>query len=348
MGADAKEGADRTHMEMDADDKASLETAIGEAAQHDGKVIVVFNTSGPVAFSEYANRVSAAVCCFFPGMQGGKVVVDILFGLVNPSGKLPLTWPKHYYDCPTYKNFPGENKTVSYGEGLYVGYRYYDAKHITPQYPFGHGLSYTIFTISDLSAPDEVNLDEQSLSVSVCVKNIGEIAGSEIVQLYLHDVESKFDKPTKVLKGFFKVFLQPGEARAVAIPLTKESFSGYCLSKERFVTEPGAFDILIGTSATNIILNKRIMVRCKNPFGLTEESGIGQIAANPSAVQFINELIHANIMDVASVALSYAPDKTWREIWGGTAMKSLLQKQGLDQTEIDARYQKILNCFDAL
>lgn len=348
VGADAKEGADRTHLHMDADDRAALDAAICEAREHDGKVIVACNTAGPIDFSEYADKVSAVVCCFFPGMQGGKATADVLFGLVNPSGKLPLTWPMHDYDCPAYKNFPGENKRVLYGEGVYVGYRWYDARHIAPLYPFGHGLSYTSFALSPLIMPDEVNVDEQPLSVTVHIKNTGSMTGSEVVQVYVNDVESKFDKPYKALRGFQKVRLEPGEETDVTITLTKEDFGGYCPEQERFVTEPGAFDILVGNSASSILRQKRVTVRCKNPFGLTEKSGIGQVCANPAAVALINSVIGADILAVADVALNFAPDKPWKEIWEGTAMTSLMLRQGLAKDEIDKRYQTILTGLDAL
>lgn len=103
-------------------------------------------------------------------MMSGKVTADILFGLVNPSGHLPLTWPRHYYDCPSYKNYGGENKEVWHGEGIYVGYRWYDARHIRPLYPFGHGLSYTSFALSDLCVPESVRIDDEPLAVQVNVK----------------------------------------------------------------------------------------------------------------------------------------------------------------------------------
>lgn len=346
-GANGQEGADRPNMEMDEDDRAALNQAITEAQNADGKVILILNTAGPVSLMEWEGQLSAVICTYYPGMQGGKVLADILFGKVNPSGKLPLTYPKYYRDCPTYKNFPGENKEVWYGEGIYVGYRYYDAKQIEPLYPFGHGLSYTTFEMTELSVPKETNVEEQDVQIRMKVKNTGVMDGSEVVQVYVHDVVSKLDKPEKELKGFCKVFLKAGEEKEVQVSLDKRSFAGYCPEKAKWVTEPGEFDILAGNSSRNITAVKRTTVICKNPFGLDDSTGIGEIVANERAVTLINNVIQADILKVANAAIVFAPDKIWSDIWQSLVTPELM-KNGVGKEEIGRKYEYILEQFEGL
>ena len=154
VGADGQEGADRLTMDMDVEDQEALQNAIKAAKEHNRKLVLVCNSSGPITLTEYVQDCNAILCPYFAGQAGGKVVTDAIFGLYNPSGKLTDTWPKAYCDTPSYKNYGGENKEVWYGEGIYVGYRWYDARKIEPLFPFGYGLSYTSFAFSDLQVED--------------------------------------------------------------------------------------------------------------------------------------------------------------------------------------------------
>ena len=348
VGADGREGADREHLRMDEDDAVALERAIREATAAGGKVIVVINATGPIDLNDYEDRVAAILCPFLPGIQGGKIITDAIFGLFNPSGKLALTWPKHQYDCPAYKNFGGENKEVWYGEGIYVGYRWYDARHIEPAYPFGFGLSYTSFTITDVQIPTEVKVEKENIPITVTVKNTGKVAGSEVVQVYVHDVECKFDRPEKELKGFQKIFLQPGEEKTVAIEITKQDLAGYYMEFAEWITQPGEFDILVGTSARDIVVTKRVNVLCKDPFGWNGRAAIGKIAANPKAVEIVNRIMEDDIHVLAHVALDFAPDKSFHELWNGTNIQDALKKKGWDDVVIASRYQQIMDEFDSL
>lgn len=341
VGANGQEGADRQHMDMDEDDKEVLEQAIAEASIANGKVILILNTCGPVSLMEYKDRVSAIVCAYYPGMRGGKVCIDILFGKVNPSGKLPLTWPKYYRDCPTYHNFPGENKEVWYGEGIYVGYRYYDTKKVEPLYPFGYGLSYTNFEICDIQAPESVNVEDDGVEVAVTVKNTGSMDGSEVVQLYIHDVVSRIEKPEKELKAFQKVFVKAGEERKITMILRKEDFASYCAEYGMWATEPGEYDLLVGNSSANIEVQKRITVNCINPFRLIGKTSVGEVVANERAVNLINEAISGNIMQVAGSAVVFFPAMSWQEVWG-TFVTPYLQTGGLARHQIDKIYERLL------
>lgn len=348
VGADGREGADREHLRMDADDALALEQAIQEANAAGGKVIVVINATGPIDLNDYEDRVSAILCPFLPGIQGGKIITDAIFGLFNPSGKLALTWPKHIYDCPAYKNFGGENKEVWYGEGIYVGYRWYDARHIEPAYPFGFGLSYTTFAITDVQVPAEVNADKENIPVTIRVKNTGNLPGSEVVQVYVHQATCKFDRPIKELKGFQKVFLQPGEEKTVTIEITKADLAGYYMEFAEWITQPGEFDILVGTSSRDIATTKRVNVVCRDPFGWNGRTAIGKIAANPKAVELINRIIEDNILVLCHVALDFAPDKSIKELWDGNNIQDAMLSKGWSAAEINAKYEQIMDEFALL
>ena len=347
VGADACEGADRPHMDIDEDEKALLARVIPEAKTADGKIVLIINATGPVDLSDYIDSVDAVVCPFFAGMMGGKVTADILYGLVNPSGRLPLTWPKHYYDTPAYKNYGGENKEVWYGEGIYVGYRWYDARHIEPLFPFGHGLSYTNFEFSGLYAESGVNVETADVKVRLNVKNTGSMAGSEVIQLYVHSCDSQFDRPYKELKAFRKIFLEPGEERTVELKLSKADFSSYYAEFGEFIAQPGAYEIQVGTSAGNIVLCKTINVRCRNPFGLSGRTAIGTLVQDDQAVALINSVIEDNIKALAYVAINYAPDKSLRELWNGVYISGALKAKWSDE-EIAERYRRIIAGFDEI
>lgn len=346
-GANGQEGSDRLNMDMDEDDKEALEQAIADARTNDGKVILMLNTAGPVSLMDYEPELDAVICAYYPGMQGGKVLADVLFGDVNPSGKLPMTYPKYYRDCPSYKNFPGENKEVWYGEGIYVGYRYYDAKQIEPLYPFGFGLSYTTFELTEMQAPEKADIENGDVAVTVKVKNTGERAGSEVVQVYVHEVISRMDKPVKELKGFQKVYLEAGEEREVQITLKKEDFAGYSTELGKWVNEPGEYDILVGTSSADICFSKRITILCRNAFCFNESTSIGEIAANAQAVKLINEVIEEDIIKAADNALVFTPGQTWKEVWGNLVVP-VLEERKIIRSEIDEMYQIILKGFGEL
>ena len=186
--------------------------------------------------------------------EQGNALADVLFGDASPSGKLPITFPKRLQDNPSYINFPGEGGKVSYGEGLFVGYRYYDKKGIEPLFPFGFGLSYTSFEYSNLRLkPEEFNIAD-GLTISLDVRNVGNRLGKETVQFYVCDVRSSLMRPEKELKAFVKVSLKPGERTTVTVQLNKEAFWFYDAIHGAWITQPGEFKILIGASSQDIRL----------------------------------------------------------------------------------------------
>jgi beta-glucosidase len=247
MGYDS-EGRDRPDMALPGP-QAELIRAVAEANAH---TVVVLNCGAPVELP-WIDDVPALVLAYYPGQEGGNALARILMGDVNPSGKLSVTYPKRYEDNPTFVNYPG-GREVHYGEGIFVGYRYYDQKDVEPLFPFGFGLSYTTFDYSDLQVPEAVQPGEP-VEVSVTVTNTGARPGKEIVQLYVADKVSSLARPPKELKGFEKVALDPGESKTVGFVLDQRALSFYDPAQRRWVPEPGAFEVLVGSSSRDIRLS---------------------------------------------------------------------------------------------
>ncbi len=241
------EGFDREDMRLPGR-QAELIEAVAAANPN---TVVVLNAGSPVEM-DWLDRVAAVLVAWYPGQEAGNAIADLLFGDENPSGKLPETFPRRLEDNPAYVNYPGESGHVLYGEGIWVGYRYYDKKDVAPLFPFGHGLSYTRFEYGNLVlSAAEVGLGE-SVRVSVDVRNSGTRAGSEVVQLYVRDVESSLARPEKELKAFAKVALAQGESKAICLTLTPEALSFYDPAKAGWVWEPGEFEVLVGSSSRDI------------------------------------------------------------------------------------------------
>ncbi len=248
VSAQGQEFFDRESLAMPEEDRAALDDATAESKRLGIPLIVLLNVSGPIDIAEWEPDASAIVCEFFPGMQGGAAMADILFGKVNPSGKLPLTFPKSYDVTPTHENFGGDGIELTYEEGIYIGYRYYDRHPEAVMYPFGHGLSYTSFDFSDVTAL----LDGANIDVSVKVTNTGTREGSETVQLYVSAPTGKIDKPDKELKGFAKVRLAAGESETVKISIPVKDLASYDEEAGRWVTESGTYVFKAGTSSVDI------------------------------------------------------------------------------------------------
>ena len=255
VSAWGQEGNDRPQMDIEPEDKELLLETLAKARGLRKKVVVVLNISGPVDMTEYIDDADAVLCVFLPGQEGGNVASQILFGDINPSGKLPLTFPRHYRDCPTFGNFPGCAAEVCYGEGILVGYRYYEKKKVTPLFPFGFGLSYSTFSISDLKlTSDRMDMDrDEELQAFVRVKNISRIDGKEVVQLYIRDPKSILLKPEKELKNFKKVFLKAGEETEIRFTITRHDLESYDPRLQQWVAEAGKYQVLVGNSSDNIV-----------------------------------------------------------------------------------------------
>jgi beta-glucosidase len=246
---------DNARVESEGFDRKTLDLPPGQdeliaaVAKANRNTIVVINAGAPVNVSRWVNDVAAVVDAWFGGQEMGHALTDVLFGAVNPSGKLPFTFINDMTESPAYGNYPGDNLQVKYADGIYVGYRYFDKKSITPQFPFGYGLSYTKFGYSDLKVKPA---GAQKYEVSLKVRNEGKRAGAEVVQLYVHDGHSKVDRPVKELKGFRRIELAAGKTSEVRFTLDKSAFAYWSTDKKDWVAEPGTFEVLVGASAADI------------------------------------------------------------------------------------------------
>ena len=242
------EGYDRADLDLTSQQVALIKAV----AAIQPNTIVVLNNGAPVAMSEWIDDVAAVLEAWMMGQAGGGAIADVLFGKVNPSGKLAETFPARLIDTPAYLNFPGESGEVRYGEGLFIGYRYYDAKQLPVLFPFGYGQSYTTFAYGAPRVSASTFKDVEGLTVSVDVTNTGALAGKEVVQVYVHDRQARLVRPPKELKGFAKIELQPGETKTISLPLDFRAFAFYDPAYRQWVTEDGEFDILIGASSADI------------------------------------------------------------------------------------------------
>jgi beta-glucosidase len=242
------EGYDRPDLDL-TPQQVSLIMAV-TAVQP--KTVVILNNGAPVVMSDWIDGTAAVLEAWMMGQAGGGAIADVLYGKVNPSGKLAETYPQRLADTPAYINFPGGNGEVRYGEGIFIGYRYYETKEVPVQFPFGYGMSYTTFKYKNPKVSAETFRDIDGLTVSVDVTNTGKVAGKEVVQVYVHDHKSRLVRPPKELKGFAKVELQPGETKTVTLALDFRAFAYYHPAYQRWITEDGEFDILIGASSADI------------------------------------------------------------------------------------------------
>jgi beta-glucosidase len=251
---------DSSRIESEGFDRKSLELPTGQddlieaIAKTNKNTVVVMNVGAPVLMGRWIDQVPAVLNAWFAGEEAGNAIADVLFGDVNPSGKLPVTFIKEWKDSSAFGRYPGENGVVEYDEGLYVGYRHFDKGGIEPLFPFGYGLSYTTFEYSDLKLSPEKVAPNQSERVSLNVHNTGSREGAEVVQVYVHDVQSSVDRPVKELKAFRRVVLKPGETQSVSFTLDKGAMAFYDPVKKDWVAEPGTFEVLVGASSRDIRL----------------------------------------------------------------------------------------------
>ena len=219
-------------------------------------MVVLFNGSA-VRTSTWDSAAAAVLECWLGGQATGSALADVLTGAVNPSGRLAETIPLRLQDCPSFLNFPGEQGHVRYGEGVFVGYRGFDAVGLPVAYSFGHGLSYTTFDYRDLAVSQAGSADAGDLVVTVTctVANIGTLAGREVVQLYVEDDAASVARPPRELKAFAKVELAPGTQQRITLTLTSRDLSYWSTTHWRWVLEPGDFRIAVGASSRDIRLH---------------------------------------------------------------------------------------------
>jgi len=243
------EGYDKPDMNMPFGQNELIKAVLAA----NPNTVVVLMGGGPMDISQWVDGAKGILQAWYPGMEGGNALAKIIFGQVNPSGKLPMTFPKKLADAPAIKlgEFPGDSVNVNYVDGIYVGYRYYDTFKVDPQYPFGYGLSYTNFTYSNLN----VTTANKTATVTFTIKNTGSVAGAEVAQLYVKQEQLNLPRPEKELKGFNKVFLQPGEEKTVTLNLNQDAFQYFNDVTNSWEMDPGVFDFLVGSSSRDIRLS---------------------------------------------------------------------------------------------
>jgi beta-glucosidase len=279
-GADESEGFDRTHLFLPANQLAALRAV---AAVNRDVVVVLVNGS-TVVLGDVVPHARALVEAWLGGQAAGGAIADVLTGAVNPSGRLAETIPHRLEDNSSYLNFPGDSQVVRYGEGVFIGYRGYDKAHQEVAFPFGFGLSYTSFALSDLAVAAHGSVAEGRLgaTVTVTVTNTGAVHGAEVVQVYVQDVESTVARPERELKGFAKVSLAPGASESVTIELDQRAFSFWSSRLGRWAVEAGDFVIGVGPSSRELPLTETVTVEAPSLAGpLSPDSTLQEWMSDP-------------------------------------------------------------------
>ncbi|TXT58902.1 MAG: hypothetical protein BAJALOKI1v1_1520004 [Promethearchaeota archaeon] len=253
------EGSDRTQYGLPTKQIQLIQHTLAE----NPNTVLILIAGSPIDCTEWYDDVPAILNAWYPGMMGGNALARLLFGDISPSGKLPVTYPKTLQDHPAHKSkkrFPGDLKQLKiyFEEGIYVGYRYFDKQQIEPFFPFGFGLSYTRFDLTNIQVDKKDIKGHESFKISVDVKNIGVYSGAEVVQVYIGDDDCSVDRPPRELQSFEKVFLRPAETKTVSITLDNSAFEFYSEKEKNFISESGSFTIWVGTSSRDLPLSIKI------------------------------------------------------------------------------------------
>ena len=328
-GADESEGFDRTHMDLPANQLAALAAV---AAVNPAVVVVLVNGS-TVVLEDVTPHAQALVEAWLGGQAAAGGIADVLTGAVNPSGRLAETIPHRLEDNSSYLNFPGDSQVVRYGEGLFIGYRGYDKTRTDVAFPFGFGMSYTSFALSDLAVTTagSVEAGDLSATVSVTVTNTGDRDGAEVVQVYVQDVESTVSRPVRELKGFTKVALAAGASQTVTVELDQRSFSFWSTQLRRWAVEAGTFVIGVGPNSRDLPLAETITVdapRLASP--LTRDSTLQEWMSDPTGQKLIGG-------EIAAGQAAAALDEELLTIIGNMPMSTLASFGGmsLDHDALD-------------
>lgn len=281
------EGYDRTHMRM----PNCQNELIKEVTKVQPNTIVVLHNGSPIEMP-WVHEVKGILEMYLAGQAVGEAVIDLLFGRVNPSGKLAETFPLKLSDNPSFLNYQVVDDLIYYREGVFVGYRYYDKKEMDVLFPFGYGLSYTTFEYSDLVLSQSEMLDTDELIVSLKVTNTGTVAGKEVVQLYVSDLEHEVIRPVKELKNFMKVELQAGETKEVQMKLDKRAFAFYNEQILDWYVSSGKYEILIGKSSRDIVLKEVIQIKSTThiPFKVTPNTTFGDLMQHEKLMPVIQSM----------------------------------------------------------
>jgi beta-glucosidase len=326
------EGSDRTHIDLPRNQLDLL----AEIARVNPRVVVALSNGAVVTTAPWRHHASAIVEFWLTGQAHGDTVVDVLLGAVNPSGKLAETIPVRLQDTPAYLNYPGEHGHVRYGEGIHVGYRYYDARELDVDFPFGHGLSYTDFEYDDLAVTCHPTTDATAFTVEVTVANVGARSGAEVVQIYLHDEAGLVTTPPQELCGFAKVRLEPDRRARVSIPVPRERLRHYHPGAGWAYTG-GPAEIRVGSSSRDIKLGTRVdLPRVPLDTELSAWSTLDEWYRHPEKGPRLRQLIDAR-GGVWGRAGDLLGDPVGRAAILSLPMKGLLQFPGfpVDEDDLD-------------
>lgn len=344
------EGKDIKSMDLVESDVEMIKHVSSFFKTKKKKSIVIINAYGPVEIQSWDENIDAILHIWYPGQELGRAVSDIISGKENPSGKLPVTFPAKYIDAPTSHSFPGEHLESVYGEGIYVGYRYYDVKDVQPLYEFGFGLSYSEFVFREAIVNKEVFKYEETenVEVSFTITNNSTVNGYETAQLYVQDNISKFKRPIRELKAFKKIFIKAGEEVSVNMKLTKDAFSYYDTGKDQWVIEPGDFTLYIGSSSRNLPLTIELAVEGPDPYGLSLDTPISDIYTDEKILSILTKYIPEQLLQLPGiqVELIYHPELSLGEAWNKYFEKAL-QNAGMSSEQTDDIFTNMCTALNA-
>ena len=298
-----REGNDRKTLAVSPEEYGEMRSLLRNAGQRKMRRILILNVSAPVDLCGLEQEFDAVFCCFLPGMQGAKALADILCGAVNPSGHLPLTFPRNDREMPTALNFPGDGMQVTYGEGIFVGYRWYTTLERPCLYPFGFGLSYTDFELLSVRTDRETFRD--TLQVTVTVKNTGSRAGKTVVQLYVQDPVSHLTKPLRELKAFQKVLLDAGEERQLTFTLRRHAFESYDPNLHAWTMEEGEYLIGAGFSAEDVPVFASVYADAESPYTCGPATPVKEIYEDDALQKILHDFMDAHEMPWTLILSTY-------------------------------------------
>ena len=333
------EGYDRSHMRL----PECQNRLITEILKVQPNTVIVLHNGSPVEMP-WLGEIKGLLETYLGGQAGGAAAANILYGKINPSGKLAETMPLKLSDNPSYLNFGGGEK-VEYREGIFVGYRYYDTKEMDVAFPFGYGLSYTTFAYSNLKLSMENPTEKDTVMVSADVTNTGKSAGKEVVQLYIRDLTGSAIRPENELKGFEKVFLEPGETKTVTMELNKRSFAWYNTKLHDWFAASGDYEILVGASSRDIRLTETLHLNSSQrlPMHVHMNTTLGDLLRNPETAEAAKKLIQKYLSgEAGSEAASEAvSEEMTMAMTDSMPLRALMGFAGVSRKELDSVIEKL-------
>lgn len=316
------EGYDRTNMGM----PECQNKVIAEVAKVQPNTVVVLHNGSPVE-TPWADDVAAVLEMYLGGQGVGEACDRLLYGEVNPSGRLPETFPYRLQDNPSYLNFPGDGKDVNYAEDIYVGYRYYEAKELPVRWAFGHGMSYTDFAYSNMKLSSDSLTDEGTVTVTVDVTNTGKVPGKEVVQLYVADKNGTPQRPVKELKGFTKLSLAPGETKTAELTLSARDLSFYHEELGDWYAPTGNYEILVGHASDDIRVSKELAFTTAKvlPFVVTGATTLGELMADPRTAPAVKEMMEKTAQTLGAGSDAEQASEAAEGVVGPEMMEAMMQ-----------------------